>query len=111
MTLQDLDTWWAMYGQFVDVGSESSVYFALNIEPEAKNSYKARIVRVETNHRNGPMAYVTLRGLDPGTTVYGSLMSINTNYVVCNANACSRKQGNSPRYDNFKNCRFRPSMT
>ena len=54
------------------------------------------------------MGSVTLRNLDPRTTVYGSQISINTNYAACNAKEHSRKQRNSPRYDRSQNPSISP---
>ena len=92
MTSGDLDTWRVICSQFVGADSESDIGFALNNVPEAQNSCKVR----QNNGRNGlqkrPMAGVTLRDLDPGATVYGFSISLNTINVACNAKTHSRKQ-------------------
>ena len=49
------------------------------------------------------MSLVTLRDLDPRATVYGSEISISTNYAVWKAKERPRKQRNSPRYDRSQN--------
>ena len=79
------------------------ISFDLNNVPEAQDSYKVR----KNNGRNGlrkrPMAGVTLRDLDPGATVYGFSISLNTINAACNAKTHSRKQWNSPRYHRLQN--------
>ena len=49
------------------------------------------------------MALVTLRDPDPGETVYGSYISINTKDAAWNAKEHSRKQRNLSRYDRSQN--------
>ena len=72
MTSDDFDTWRVVYSRFVGADPKSGISFALNNVPEAQESCKVR----QNNGRNGlrkrPMAGVTLRDLDTGTTVYGS---------------------------------------
>ena len=53
MTLDDLDIWWLLYSQFVDADSESDIHFALNIDPDAQDSYTFGIITAESTHRNG----------------------------------------------------------
>ena len=92
MIFGDLDTWRVIYSQFVGADSKSVIGFSLNNVPEAQDSCKVR----KNNGRNGlrkqPMADVTLRDLDPGATVYGFSISLNTINVACNAKTRSRKQ-------------------
>ena len=92
MTFDDLETLWVIYSQLVGDDSKSGISFALNNVPEAQDSCKAR----KNNGRNGlrkrPMAGVTLRDLDPGATVYGFSISLNTIDAACNAKTHSRKQ-------------------
>ena len=92
MTSDDFDTWRVVYSKFVVADSKSGISFALNNVPEAQDSYKVR----KNNGRNGlrkqPMAGVTLRDLDPGATVYGFSISLNTINAACNAKTHSRKQ-------------------
>ena len=102
MTLDDLDTWRVIYSQFVGADSKSGISFALNSALEAQNSCKFRNITAEMSYGNGPWhpwPCVT----DRRAAVYGSWISINTNYAVCNAKEHSRKQRNSPRYDRLQN--------
>ena len=71
MTLDDLDTWWVMYSQFLGADSGSGIYFALNNDLEARYTYTVRIVMTENGQRKRLLTCVTLRDLDPGATVYG----------------------------------------
>ena len=52
MTLDDFDTWWVLYSQFVGVDSKSGIRFALNNVPEAQDSCKVR-KKVEIGYGNG----------------------------------------------------------
>ena len=92
MTSDDFDTWRVVYSQFVGADSKFGISFALNNVPEAQDSCKVR----QNNGRNGLrkrlMAGVTLHDLDPGATVYGFSMSLNTINAARNAKTHSRKQ-------------------
>ena len=92
MTFDDLDTWRVVYGQFVGADSKSGISVARNDVPEAQDGCKVRKNNVRNVLRKRPMAGVTLRDLDPGTTVYGFSISLNTIYAACNAKPHSRKQ-------------------
>ena len=73
MTWNDLDTWWVIYSKFVCVDSKHGIHFALNNDSEAQDTPKVRFGMTKNNkQRKRPLACVTLRDLDPGTTVYGS---------------------------------------
>ena len=87
MTSHDFDTWRVVYSQFVGADSESGISFALNnVASEAQDSCK---FRRKKNGRNGlrkrPMAGMALRDLDPGATVYGFSISLNTINAARNA--------------------------
>ena len=52
MTLDDIDTWWVIYSQFVGTDYKSGISFALSNDPEA-HSCKDRIIMAEMTHGNG----------------------------------------------------------
>ena len=78
MTSEDFDTWLVVYSQFVGADSKSGISFALNNVSEAQDSSKVRKYNGRNGQRKRPMAVVTLRDLDPGATVYGFSISLNT---------------------------------
>ena len=92
MTSGDFDTLWVVYSQFVDADSKSDISFALNNVPEAQDSCEVRKNNGLNGLRKRPMAGVTLRDLDPGATVYGFWISLNTINAASNAKTRSRKQ-------------------
>ena len=103
MTSDEFDTWRVVNSQFVGADSKSGIRFVLNNVPEAQNSCKVRQNKCRNGLHKRPMAGVTLRDLDPGTTVYGFSISLNTINAACNAKTHSRKQWSSPRYDRSQN--------
>ena len=121
MTSDDLDTWRVCNSQqFVAADSESGTSFALNNVPEAQDSCKVRKNQKscddrKNNDRNGlrkrPMAGVTLRDLDPGETVYGSSISMNTINVTCNAKPAPESNETRPDTIDHKIRRFRPNTS
>ena len=92
MTSDDLDTWPVVYSQFVGADSKYDISFALNNVPEAQDSCEVRKNDCRNRLQKRPMADVTLRYLDPGATVYGFSISLNTSNAACNAKTHSRKQ-------------------
>ena len=50
--LDDLDTWRVIYSQLVGANSKYAIIFALNNNPEAKNSCKVRIKTAEISQGN-----------------------------------------------------------
>ena len=43
VTLDDLDTWWVIYRQFIGTVSEYDIHFGLNNDLEAQDSYKIKL--------------------------------------------------------------------
>ena len=80
--------------QFVGADSKSGISFALNNAAKAQDSCKVRKNNGQNGLRKSPMAGVTLRDLDPGATVCGFSIFLNTINAACNATTHSRKQWN-----------------
>ena len=53
MTLNDLDKFRIICGQFVGADSKPGISFDLNNYPEAQDSCKVRIITAEISHGNG----------------------------------------------------------
>ena len=66
MTFADLDTWHAIYSQFVGADSKSAISFSVNNDSEAHHSCKVRIITAEMSHGNGPWHAWPCVTLPPG---------------------------------------------
>ena len=111
MTSDDLDTWWVFHSQFVGADSRYGISFALNNVPAAQDSSKVRKNNDRNWLRKRSMAGVTLRDLDPETTVYGFSLSLNIINVACNAKPTPESNETHPDTIDRKIRRFRPNMT
>ena len=111
MTSDDFDTWRVVYGQFVGADSKYGIIFALNNASEAQDSCKVRRNDGRNGLRKRPMAGVNLCDLDPGATVYGFSISLNT--INAASNAKTRPESNETYPDTIdrKIRRFRTNMT
>ena len=112
MTSDEFDTWRVVNSQFVGADSKSGIRFVLNNVPEAQDSCKVRQNKCRNGLHKRPMAGVTLRDLDPGTTVYGFSISLNTINAACNAKT-NTPECNVPHPDTIdrKIRRYLPNMT
>ena len=83
MTSDEFDPWRVVYCQFVGADSKYGISFALNNAPEARDSCEVRKINGRNGLRKRPMAGVSLRDLDPETTVHIWLLDIHKHHLCC----------------------------